>query len=53
MSIYQFEVEKANGEKVSLAEFKGQVLLVVNTASKCRFTYQFEELQKLTSVALK
>jgi glutathione peroxidase len=47
MSIYQFEAEKTNGEKISLAEFKGKVLLIVNTASKCRFNYQFEELQKL------
>lgn len=47
MSIYQFEVENAYGDKVSLEEFKGKVLLVVNTASQCRFTYQFEELQKL------
>ncbi len=46
-SIYEFKVEKPNGESTSLNEFQGQVLLVVNTASKCGFTPQFEELQGL------
>lgn len=47
MSVHTFEVKKVNGEKVSLSEFKGKVVLIVNTASKCRFTPQFEDLQKL------
>lgn len=47
MTIYDFEVEKADGNSVSLKEFKGKVLLIVNTASKCGFTPQFEGLEKL------
>jgi glutathione peroxidase len=44
-SIYDFKVAKSNGEESSLEEYKGKVLLIVNTASKCGFTPQFEELQ--------
>lgn len=47
MSIYDFKVKRINGQEVSLADFKGKVLLIVNTASKCGFTPQYEELQKL------
>jgi glutathione peroxidase len=47
MSIYNFEVKKPNDETISLADFKGKVLLIVNTASKCHFTPQFQDLQKL------
>jgi glutathione peroxidase len=43
-SIYDFTVAKSNGEESSLEEYKGKVLLIVNTASKCGFTPQFEEL---------
>lgn len=46
-SIYDLSVKKPNDEEVSLSGFKGKVMLVVNTASKCGFTPQFEELQSL------
>lgn len=47
MTIYDFEVERTNGDKIALSTFKGKVLLIVNTASKCKFTPQFDDLQKL------
>ncbi|MCY1151283.1 MAG: glutathione peroxidase [Sphaerochaetaceae bacterium] len=47
MSIYDYKVEKIGDEIVSLEEYKGKVMLIVNTASKCGFTPQFEGLEKL------
>lgn len=47
MSIYDFVVKRASGEETSLKEFKGKVLLVVNTASRCGFTPQYEGLQRV------
>ncbi len=47
MSIYDFKVKTNKGEEKNLADYKGKVLLIVNTASKCGFTPQFEGLQKL------
>jgi glutathione peroxidase len=49
MSIYDFNFQAPdiNGKMRTLEEFKGQVVLIVNTASKCGFTYQYEDLQKL------
>lgn len=47
MSIYDFEVAKTNGEKYSLSEYKNSVVLIVNTASECGFTPQFEGLEEL------
>jgi glutathione peroxidase len=46
-SIYEIPVAKITGEPASLAEFKGDVLLIVNTASQCVFTTQYEGLEKL------
>ncbi|PXW87325.1 glutathione peroxidase [Streptohalobacillus salinus] len=46
-TIYDFEALTAQGEPVALNTFAGDVFLVVNTASKCGFTPQFEDLQKL------
>ncbi|WP_044639796.1 glutathione peroxidase [Risungbinella massiliensis] len=47
MSIYDFTVETASGEKKELQDFEGKVLLIVNTASKCGFTPQYQGLQEL------
>ena len=47
MSIYDFTVKTSQGKEKSLADYKGKVLLIVNTASKCGFTPQFDDLQKL------
>lgn len=47
MSIYQFKVTKINGEKIFLEEYRGKVIVIVNTASKCGFSPQYSDLQKL------
>ncbi|TVQ06588.1 MAG: glutathione peroxidase [Balneolaceae bacterium] len=45
--VYQYELNLINGEKISLSEFEGDVLLIVNTASECGYTRQYSGLQKL------
>lgn len=47
MSIYEYKVKDQNGKEVSLSEYKGKVVLIVNTATECGFTPQYEPLQKL------
>lgn len=47
MSIYQFEVEKMDGSKQSLSDYKDKIILIVNTASKCGFAKQFSGLEEL------
>ncbi len=46
-SIYDLQAEAIDGSKIDFASFKGQKLLIVNTASKCGFTPQYAGLQKL------
>ncbi len=46
MSIYDFEVLDYKGNNVKLEKYKGKVLLIVNTATKCGFTKQYEGLEK-------
>ena len=46
-SIYQFNVQKLDGEEINLSEYKDKVLLIVNTASQCGFTPQLKDLVEL------
>lgn len=45
--LYELQATTIQGEAKSMADYEGEVLLIVNTASKCGFTPQYEELQKL------
>lgn len=46
-TIFDFKINSINGEELNLADFKGQTLLLVNVASYCGFTNQYDGLQKL------
>jgi len=46
-TVYQYELNTINGENISLSDYEGELLLIVNTASECGFTPQYEGLQEL------
>ena len=47
MSIYDYSVTRPDGSELSLSDYRGKVLLVVNTATGCGFTPQYEDLEKI------
>lgn len=47
MSIYDYKVKDAKGDMVDMSDYKGKVLLIVNTATGCGFTPQYDGLEKL------
>ncbi|MBQ2689627.1 MAG: glutathione peroxidase [Solobacterium sp.] len=47
MTIYDYAVKNTLGEEISLADYRGKVLVIVNTATGCGFTPQYEDLEKL------
>ena len=47
MNVYDFKVLAQNGKEVNLKDYEGKVLLIVNTATKCGFTSQYDALEKM------
>ncbi|MCF7530356.1 glutathione peroxidase [Neisseria lisongii] len=47
MNIYDFSAKDAKGQDIGLSDYRGKVLLIVNTATRCGLTPQYEELQEL------
>ncbi|MBQ9163382.1 MAG: glutathione peroxidase [Bacteroidaceae bacterium] len=46
-TVYDFKVTNDEGKEVSLSDYKGKVILIVNTATRCGFTPQYKELEEL------
>ena len=46
-TIFDFKINSIRGDELSLSDFKGQTMLIVNVASNCGFTIQYDDLQKL------
>src|ERR1700748_1478703 len=49
-SVYDFKLKSIDGKDFSLAKYKGKKVLIVNTASKCGYTPQYKDLQKLSEL---
>ena len=47
LSFFNFKINSINGEELDLSSFKGKTILLVNVASKCGFTNQYDDLQKI------
>ncbi len=50
MSIYDFQAKSINGEPVELSIYRGKVLLILNTASRCSYSRQLPDLQRLYEI---
>lgn len=46
-SIYDFKMKSLEGKEINFSQYKGKNLLIVNTASKCGYTYQYKDLEQL------
>ncbi|MBC7616837.1 MAG: glutathione peroxidase, partial [Pedobacter sp.] len=46
-TVYDFTIKTIDGKEVKLSKFKGKKILIINTASKCGYTPQYEDLEKL------
>ena len=46
-SVYDYTIKTIDGKQIKLSKFKGKKILIVNTASKCGYTPQYEDLEKL------
>lgn len=47
MNIYDFSLTRANGDEIKLSEYQGRVLMIVNTATGCGFTPQYDAIEKI------